>query len=290
MRPLLILLLGLLLAACDSRQDAVTAEGPKPAIWEIADDAGAVEGWLFGTIHSLEDGVSWRSPLLEGISAQADMLVVEAADLDEDHLRALHARLAYDAPPLTIDQRIDPEHAATLASLREKSGAPASAFDEMETWAAAIALSQIDNPGRSENGVDRALIAEFDGREILEIEGSEAQIRAFDNLPENEQTDLLNLILAEKAKQTDGPDEIGNLWLAGDVDGLLAMTRTGMLSDPELRQALLVQRNLAWAERLGNLLSTAAKPLVAVGAGHMVGDEGLPALLESQGYTIRRIQ
>jgi len=62
-----------------------------------------------------------------------------------------------------------------------------------------------------------------------------------------------------------------------------------MLADKELRQALLVDRNTAWTLRLENLLSAKDRPLVAVGAGHLLGPDGLPAMLEKDGYIVRRL-
>jgi uncharacterized protein YbaP (TraB family) len=58
----------------------------------------------------------------------------------------------------------------------------------------------------------------------------------------------------------------------------------------ELRRALLVDRNRAWLPRIAGILKQGHHPVVAVGAAHMLGDVGLPALLARQGYTVRRIQ
>ena len=65
--------------------------------------------------------------------------------------------------------------------------------------------------------------------------------------------------------------------------------RTGILADPNLRAALLVERNRRWAAALVPLLEQPARPLVAVGTAHLVGPEGLASLLEAAGYRIRRL-
>ena len=62
--------LALLLAACDTQQDAAKEDGPFPALWEIADSEGTVEGWMFGTIHALPDG-SKRKRGVIGVTGQA---------------------------------------------------------------------------------------------------------------------------------------------------------------------------------------------------------------------------
>ena len=38
------------------------------------------------------------------------------------------------------------------------------------------------------------------------------------------------------------------------------------------------------------LLKQTPRPLVGVGAAHLVGPDGLAALLEQRGYTVRRLQ
>jgi uncharacterized protein YbaP (TraB family) len=64
----------------------------------------------------------------------------------------------------------------------------------------------------------------------------------------------------------------------------------GMLADPELKAALLTDRNAVWAERIAALYQTKARPLVAVGAAHMAPPGGLPELLAARGYKVRRVE
>ena len=68
-----------------------------------------------------------------------------------------------------------------------------------------------------------------------------------------------------------------------------ASTREGFLADPALRAALLTGRNNRWAEAIIPLLEQSPRPLVAVGTAHLVGPDGLVALLEARGYRVRRI-
>lgn len=296
---LLSALLGVLLLAGCSDQPAAPASQPEgqPILWELANAEGEVEGWLFGTIHALPDGVEWRSDVLEAALAEADVLAVEVAALDDGvALGELFTRLAFDGssgtsgPPGPLAGRVDPALADQYQALLARAKVRRSHFDAMETWAAALTLAQVAQQAKSENGVDRALIRDFAGREIVEFEGAETQLRIFDDLPETEQRDLLNAVIAETVDYEEDIGRMARMWQVGDEEQLSALTGEGILADPELYEALLAGRNRAWAAQLENLLSADARPFVAVGAAHMFGDDGLPALMAARGYTVRRIQ
>ena len=130
-------------------------------------------GWMFGTIHALPDGTRWRSERLDTVVGQADMLVVEVANLENgEALSALFEQMAYDRPAGPIAERIDPELRGEFEELLVKAKVRRGYFDPMESWAAALALAQVAQTAKAENGADRALLAAFDKREVVELEGA----------------------------------------------------------------------------------------------------------------------
>lgn len=289
--PSLCMALVLLLSSCGKQADPAKPEGPYPALWEIADSRGAVEGWLFGTIHALPDGAKWRSPQLDAVLAEADMLVVEVANLENgEELSTLFEEMAFDRPAGPLAQRIDPALRDEFETLLVKAKVRRGYFDPMESWAAALALAQVAQSSKSENGADRALLAVFDKREVVELEGARKQLAIFDTLPESEQRDLLNAVLEESRANEGEISTLATAWLEGDTEQLTQLTRRGILADPELAQALLRDRNADWAAQIENLLSARDKPLIAVGAGHLLGADGLPTMLEARGFAIRRVE
>jgi uncharacterized protein YbaP (TraB family) len=246
---------------------------------------------LFGTIHALPDGAKWRSPQLDAVLAEADMLVVEVANLENgDELSTLFEEMAFDRPAGPLAQRIDPALRDEFETLLVKAKVRRGYFDPMESWAAALALAQVAQSSKSENGADRALLAVFDKREVVELEGARKQLAIFDTLPESEQRDLLNAVLEESRANEGEISTLATAWLEGDTEQLTQLTRRGILADPELAQALLRDRNADWAAQIENLLSARDKPLIAVGAGHLLGADGLPTMLEARGFTIRRVE
>lgn len=283
----------LLLAAGCSDVPGEPAEGaapPAPLLYEIASADGSVEGWMVGTIHALPAFARWRTPAIEEASNRADLLVVEIAALDDDAaLARTFASLSRSPglPPLA--ERLPPDLRPALAALMERGGFDAAQFAGTETWAAALTLARIDAVGDPANGVDRALITDFAGRRVRELEGGPAQLAIFDRLPEAQQRAMLAAVVRDSAATAKDPERLQRAWLAGDAKTIEASTREGVLADPAVREALLMARNRRWAAALGPLLAEAPRPLIAVGTAHLVGPEGLAALLEAQGYRVRRL-
>jgi len=273
----------LLLAACGAEP---TGPMPSPAMWEVTDKAGHT-GWLFGTVHALPEGTAWRTPLLADVLAKSDLLVVEVSDLGATNI-AEQAFVAMAASPNQppILSRVPPPDRPALAAAIERAGMDEGDFANTETWAAALQIANVRRSGQVENGVDVALLAT--GKRVYPLESFARQFAIFDHLAEADQ----RVLLAETAKAQDSNEEqqMVTAWAKGDTQALRREIDTGFLTDPELHAALLVDRNRDWADQIVSIFSKGRSPLIAVGTAHLLGPEGLPALLEERGFTVKRIQ
>ena len=288
-RPLLVFFALLMSAACS--QPPPRDPQQHPAMWVIQDNSGTPVGWLFGTVHALPDDVDWRFSALDTAAEKADILVVEVAGLEDGRsIQKIFQQMAVDEPPnRPLAERIEPAMQAEYRRLRSLLATSDAEFDAMESWAAALALAQLAQTGDTGNGVDRNLISAFDADRIIELEGAARQFEIFDTLPEGEQRDFLNAVLEEAEAGERTAIDLAKAWQRGDVAELSRITAAGMLADPALRETLLNRRNRDWAERVTQLIASGKRPLVAVGAGHMLGSQGLPALMQNAGYTVTRV-
>jgi len=280
-------LLALLLAACQQKEEA------RPALWQV-DGPNGERAWLLGTIHALPRPITLEGPAFARATSQASQLLVEVAALEDDQHTALafHKLSAVpSAPPIAA--RASEADRSTLTKLLADEKISPDRFNQMDTWAAALALGQAisarsgDDSG---NGADRLVLREMKGKPLAEFEGAERQLAIFDALPEAEQRDLLSAVIRSAPTAREDARRLQQAWLRGDVEELAALDHQGLLADPELREALLVRRNEAWISQLVPLLNRGDKPLVAVGALHLVGRDGLVARLEAQGFKVTRLQ
>ena len=287
MRRLLVAALALLLAACGAPAEPDRDwPAPSPALWEVAAPSGA-RGWLFGTIHALPDGLDWRTPELAQALAQSGVLVVEVAELGDAEEAAEQFALRARSPGLPpLLERVAPADRPALEAALDAAGLEEAAFADVESWAASLQLANALRRYDSANGVDRALIADAD--KVIGLESLGEQFALFDTLSPGEQARLLAEVARESASA--GQEEQVEAWLVGDLDRLARDAGEGLLADPALREKLQLARNRAWARRIAALVQAGERPLVAAGAAHMLGEEGLPALLAKRGFAVRRIR
>ncbi len=218
--------------------------------------------------------------------------MLEVARIDDDQaIAALFRNLALTPGQPPLSQKVPPELRGRLEALLVRVGVPESRFSGVETWAAAVTMAQALQGGSNSGfGIDRALKSEAGAKPVEELEGAAMQLGIFDSLPEADQRDLLAAIVRD-ADDADGETRRqAQAWRRGDMKAIEAETRSGMLADPELRMALFTSRNRVWEAKLGAMLAGGAHPFVAVGAAHMAGPDGLPALLAASGYTVTRLQ
>jgi uncharacterized protein YbaP (TraB family) len=107
---------------------------------------------------------------------------------------------------------------------------------------------------------------------------------------------MLRDTLARLDESADSLEEMATAWRTGDEDALSELAREGVDELPGLEavyDVLLGERNRRWVKQLRPILEDAARAdetvFVAVGALHLVGDEGLVALLREAGYRAESI-
>ncbi|MDG2005578.1 MAG: TraB/GumN family protein [Novosphingobium sp.] len=276
----------LLLASC--APEPVPAD---PAIW-LVENAEGQKAWLFGTIHALEKPALWQTAEVADALLQADTLMVEVAGLEDQAAMArTFAKLAHTPGLPLLTERVAPEVRAPLLRLLDKHGLKDNGFSSIETWAVALTLARAEtSDANSEYGIDRAVVAQAKGKRIVELEGAEGQLRLFDGLPMPEQRDLLTAIVADTGVLDRETASLAQAWHSGDMAAIEMETSRGLLADPELRAVLFTSRNQRWSEAVTRELAAGKHPFVAVGAAHMAGPDGLPALFVAEGYSVTRLR
>ncbi|USQ94342.1 TraB/GumN family protein [Caulobacter sp. RL271] len=271
------------------------AASAAPALWEVRDKDSVV--YLFGSMHVLRPDVRWRTRAFDRAYAAAGRVWFETrADLPPDQVKGLVDRYGVD-PDRSLTQKLSPTGLATLRPVLDRDGVPLERVERLRPWAAAMMLSvapMAREGGEVASGVDAATTrrARTAEKPIETFETFEQQLRIFADLPEQAELDYLDDVAREQLSPPRDGVALERAWLKGDTGRLGARLADRMRTDrPALYDALLRRRNLAWADRLdAEMRQGKGTDLVIVGALHMAGDEGLPALMKARGYAVRRIQ
>jgi uncharacterized protein YbaP (TraB family) len=268
----------------------------QPALWQVSDADTTI--YLFGTIHLLPEHFQWRTAKFDQAVRNSQQLVVETIvdEKDPGKIMSALATLAFNTPNLPpLLERVPAEKRAALAAAIKESGFPPQGFDRMETWAAAFIL--LGNQYRdmnltSDEGVEAKLRSSFasQGKSIGELETNIQQFSFFDTLPEKAQEALLAGAVDESEEADAEFSGMLRAWSSGDVKAIARTFDRDLAGSPELAQALIHQRNANWSRWIELRMSKPGALMIAVGAGHLAGKDSVIAMLQRQGYRVRRVQ
>ena len=271
---------------------AATAAPARPALWKVADEDTTI--YLFGTIHALPGGIDW----LHGNVAQAidrsQELVTEITDGSSPELQARVMGKAMLTPGKSLRDLLNEGERKRYEAAIKTLGLPESTFDAFKPWYAAVGLATLPlvRSGYSaENGVEEALEARIKPRNLPHsgLETMEFQLGLFDGLPPAVQKRYLMDVIDGLPQITGELDRMVAAWKAGDADRLASIMNEDE-EDPAMMEALITNRNRAWAQWVQARLARPGTVFVAVGAGHLAGDGSVQAQLAAKGLTTQRVQ
>lgn len=261
-------------------------------LWKVEGPGGST-AYLLGSLHVLTADFYPLSATINKAFAESKTLV-EEVDIDETSdpmvmMAALSKAMLTDGS--TLDQIVAPAVYAEVKKRAEKAGLPMMAIQRMKPWLVAITLMAptLQAAGfKAELGIDRHFFdrAKDSGMKRQALETMVYQLDRFDSLSLSLQEALLKTTMEDLDGEVEGVKELAQAWMFGNVAAIEKMTLTTLKEAPELYQRLLVERNHNWIPHVEKCLTDKAGCFIVVGAAHLVGPDGLPALLAKKGLKV----
>ncbi len=262
-----------------------------PALWTVRSNAATA--YLFGSIHLLPANVNWHTKAIDTALDAADIFVFEAPMDDAGKAAVAEFVRQHGSLPsgttlsslLGKDALKDYRHAIAIAHVAPEM------LEHERPWLASILIDvaylQQLHYG-VEGGVDRQVFALAKQRKKLvrDFETPEQQLALF--MPKDEKLEIAEFDADLKQFQSEQAT-IGAMvdaWGAGDVKSVGRLMNKDLESVPGAKKLLIDDRNAAWVKTIDAMLRQRATYFITVGAGHLVGPKGVPALLRAQGYRV----
>lgn len=262
-------------------------------LWRVEKEGRT--SWLYGTIHVAERDWMFPGPATQRALRGVDRIGLEMDLLDPDIVAQLRAAIqpppGAPALPPALAQRLEAH--ARLACVGEPFAAMRTEMQVMTLMSLAGRTQGLDPA----YGIDIFLagLARGLGKPVVSLETPAQQMAL---LLSDDPVKVVKMVddALQLLERKDSPLVIGRLtraWAEGRLDELEHYPEwCACLDTVERRQSydeLVVGRNPGLGRRVTALHDAGASVFAAVGVLHMVGPQGLPALLAAQGFRVERV-
>ncbi len=278
----------------DAKRRTLQGGVRNPVLFRVEKD-GAV-GYILGTVHNHIDwsqfplGVKSCVSDAEKVAFEIDMKIDQAANFSAAGLQASTARTGAERLSRRISKKAWERLTKDLAPVK------AEILDQLSPGEALYFYVTLRKPilGAASTCLDCEIFEEAGAakKELLFLETTEDRVAAFASVKAKDLTatefneafekDPSELVREELRIELRGSE----VYKTGDLGRLyeLALKDTPR----ELKQTMFTDRNRRWIPKL-EIAIASGKTFVAVGAGHLPGDDGLVNLLGKDGYKVERV-
>jgi uncharacterized protein YbaP (TraB family) len=291
------LLLGLLIttswggAATAVQIDMAAPKGP--AMWRLQADGATV--YFLGSFHILPPGLKWRDARIDGALAAADGVVfeVDLSEMDKPEVAQMIARRAFLPEGRMLRDVLSADTYAHLTRAAAGLSMQMGTIERAQPWFAATGLLvgyMVHEGANPDDGVDSQLTREARtaGKPIIPLETVEGQFDVLETLSK-EDPDFLVMDTIRFIEDPSGLlAQMLDAWKNGDAEKVDTMMRADLGKYDGAYDRFIADRNAAWVPKIEGLIKKGGTYFVIVGAGHLVGNKSVIALLEKRGYVIER--
>ncbi len=272
---------------------ARAANDADPALWVVKDKDTTI--YLFGTIHVLKPGMTWFDEAVKTAFDRSQQVVLELVMPDPAKMQSLVMATGVSPSGPTLTEQIPAPKRAAYAKAVADLGLPANAFDRFKPWLAAtnLSIAPLSKLGYdAANGPEQVITAaaKAAGKPVIGLETAEQQLGYFGSLSQKAQIEFLSSTIDELPKLETTMATMVDEWARGDPEALAREMNDSLKDSPEVAKVLLVDRNKHWANWVAERMKTPGTVFVAVGAGHLAGQDSVQAQLAKLGVKAERVK
>ena len=269
----------------------------QPAMWAVKDADSTI--YLFGTVHLLKPETQWKTPKLEAAIKEAEQLWLELPTTNAEQLAPQMMPLITQfglAPATPLSSNLTADEMKTLDEAAKLAGMTGAQLDIFRPWFAALTIStsaMVRAGYDPASGVDSKIEAAFGERSVKPngLETPESQIKVFASMERDEELAYLRETMEDYENAATMLDGMVDQWSRGDIAAMEQLFVTEMReASPDLYAALLPNRNANWVGQIEEMLKGKGTIFIAVGAGHLIGEDSVQAMLKAKGIESVRVQ
>jgi hypothetical protein len=275
---------------------SMAQQGDHPvSMWKLEGSTNSI--YLLGSVHLLRAEDHPLPSIIQQAYEDAETLIMELDmdDIDPVEAQSVLTQLGLIHDDRSLNDLMGPDRYAEAEKLANSADIPLAMLAKSEPWLAAITVEQLMlarigfNP---QYGIENHLMekAGLDDKEIRGLETVQEQLQFLDGMSLDAQRSLLLQSLKESVDIQTIMDELVHAWRHGDIAFMEDNMLDEMKQYPELYRTIVVNRNVSWLEQIEELLDDQDDYLVIVGALHLIGEDGIPSLLDERGREIVQLR
>jgi uncharacterized protein YbaP (TraB family) len=286
--PLIFSLLVIFLLAVFA-QDSLS-QSKKSFLWKVQSKTNTV--YLLGSIHYLKKEMYPLDEKIEKAFEQSEILVVEAdvSNIKKEDIQKLMENAFYTEND-TLQKHLSAETYGLVKKKLEELGASLEVANKYQPWFLGLNLVSLEalKLGFDPNyGIDRYFLEKAaERKKILELESLEYQFKLFSALSEKDQGSFLLYVVKDIKVLEQELDKLVKAWTTGDEKRIELIMTKSIKEDKRLApiyEKLVIERNKKMVSKIEEYLKEKETFFVVVGAGHLIGNQGIIELLKGKGF------
>jgi uncharacterized protein len=227
----------------------------------------------------------------------SDIVVVEAdiSDMGKIDLQKLLTTAFYPEND-TLENHVSKDIYELVKKEFGDVGMPALVINKEKPWFLALTITSLKlmRMGYDPSyGIDIYFLRKASGKKgVQELESVDSQMKLLSGLSDKEQEALLVYTLRDLKLLDEELDKLIRAWENGDTKSMESITMESASQDKSMHsiyEKIIFDRNKNMVSKIEDFLKKKKTYFVIVGAGHLIGNQGIITLLRQKGYPVEQL-